>query len=327
MRFGSKRKRSVRKRSVTESARRDRRNPRKKKAPAGPAKRTAVPKRRAMIAAVGRRAGKARGTASQAAVRWSWRVDRLANRELERLHAWLLAAWRGGAAAASATLAWLGARLRPAAAAFFRGLALTDAGLRRACGAAARAATAASEVVTPRRAAAAAIVAAGLLLVASQFVEYRAVQIGGGAYADLPAVAAPPTVAARTAGAAHAYLLVPVGLLAALLGLAAARRRRPRLGLAVAALGLASLALILLVDRPDGLALGAQASRFSGASAVLEDGFYAELAAAAGLLCCGLVYYARPCLIRISSSGRAASARRRRPRRRASSPARVARSA
>ena len=315
------------KRSETESARPPKRNPRKKKAPAGPAKRTAVPKRRAMIAAVRRRIGKAGAAASQTVVRWSWRVDRLANRELERLHAWLLAARRRGAAAAGAALAWLGPRARPPAAAFFRGLALADAGLRRACGAAARAATAASRVVTPRRAAAAAIVLAGLLLAASQFVDYRAVEVGGRAYADLPGVAAAPTVDARTAGAAHAYALVPVGLLAALLGLAAGLRRRPRLGLAVAALGLASLALILLVDRPDGLALGTQASRFSGASAVLEDGFYAELAAAAGLLCCGLVYYARPCLIRISSSGRAASGRRRRPRRRASSPARVARSA
>ena len=53
----------------------------------------------------------------------------------------------------------------------------------------------------------------------------------------------------------------------------------------------------------------------------------AELAAAGALVLAGLLYYARPCRIRISSSGRAASARRRRPRRRDSSPARVARSA
>ena len=282
-----------------------------------------------MIAAVRRRIGQAPATASQTAARWSWRVDRLANRELERAHAWLLVGRRRASAAAAATTAWLAPRLRPPAAACFRGLALADAGLRRAGAAAARAATAASRVLTPRRAAAAAIVVAGLLLVASQFVDYRAVEIGRPGYTGLPGVAAPPTVDARTAGAAHAYVLVPVGLLAVALGVLAAlgRRGRARLGLAVAALGLASLALILLVDRPDGLAVGAQASRFSGASAVLDDGFYAELAAASTLLFCGLLYYARPCLIRISSSGRAASARRRRPRRRASSPARVARRA
>lgn len=320
MKFGSKRKRP---------APRSKPDPRKKKAPAGPAKRTAVPKRRAMIAAVRRRIGQAPKTAAKTAVRWSWRVDRLANRELERAHAWLLSGRRHASAAAAAAAAWLGPRLRPPAAAFFRALALAEAGLRRGGAAAARAASAGSRVLTPRRAAGAAIVVAGLLLVASQFIDYRAVEIGRPGYTGLPGVAAPPTVDSRTAGAAHAYLLVPVGLLAAALGAfaGAGRRPRPRLGLLVAALGLASLALILLVDRPDGLALGAQANRFAGASAVLEDGYYAELAAAAALLSCGLLYYARPCLIRISSSGRAASARRRRPRRPASSPARVARSA
>ncbi|MFN8217024.1 MAG: hypothetical protein U0R71_10575 [Solirubrobacterales bacterium] len=282
-----------------------------------------------MIAAARRRISPAAAGAGRTAARWSWRVDRLGNRELERAHAWLLLGRRRAAAAAAAAVAWSGSRLRPPAAAFFRGLALAEAGLRRAAGAAVRLATAASRALTPRRAAAAAIVAAGLLLVASQFVDYRAVEIGRAGYAGLPGVAAAPTVDARTAGAAHSYVLVPVGALAVVLGLlaGAGRRERSRLGLLAAALGLGALALILLVDRPDGLAVGAQASRFAGASAVLEDGFYAELASAAALLCCGLLYYARPCLIRISSSGRAASARRRRPRRPASSPAKVARSA
>ena len=48
--------------------------------------------------------------------------------------------------------------------------------------------------------------------------------------------------------------------------------------------GLLALAVILLVDLPAGLDAGAQTSRFAGASAVLEDGFYAELAAAGGLV-------------------------------------------
>ncbi|HWO46740.1 MAG TPA: hypothetical protein VNM41_01670, partial [Solirubrobacterales bacterium] len=126
---------------------------------------------------------------------------------------------------------------------------------------------------------------------------------------------------------AHLYLLVPVGLAAIALGLLALRREERRLGLLVAALGLVSIAVILIVDLPHGLDEGSQTSRFAGASAVLEDGFYAELAAAGGLLLAGLLYYARPCRIRISLSGRAASARRRRPRRRASSRARVARNA
>jgi hypothetical protein len=213
------------------------------------------------------------------------------------------------------------------AALFFRGLAVAETWTQRAAALAARTATALSVVITPRRATGAVIVVAGLALVASQFVDYRGVEIGQPGYAGLPEVARPPTVDVKTAGQAHAYVLIPVGALAAALGLLAAALPRRRLGLLVAVLGLLSIAVILLVDLPSGLDAGAQTSRFAGASAVLEDGFYAELAAAGGMILCGLLYYARPCLIRISSSGGAASARRRRPRRRVSSPARVARRA
>jgi hypothetical protein len=220
-----------------------------------------------------------------------------------------------------------GPRLRPVAARFFRGVALGERWVRRAGGLAARGATRASAVLTPQRAIGAVIVAAGCCLVVSQFLDYRAVEIGQPGYSGLSSIARPPTTAVRTAGDAHAYLLVPLGLLAILLGVLATARDRRRLGLTVAALGLVAVAAILLVDLPSGLDEGAQTSRFAGATAVLEDGFYAELAAAAGLVLAGLLYYARPCRIRINSSGRAASARRRRPRRQASSRARVARRA
>jgi hypothetical protein len=269
-----------------------------------------------------------------AAVRWTRRVDRAANRGLERAYPVMR---RGGRSAGAgfdlamaklgAALAWLGARLRRPAASFFRLLAGLERWLRRVCAVAVRAATALSRVVTPRRAAAALIVAAGLLLVASQFIEYRGVEIGQPGYADVPAAATPPTVDQRTAGEAHSYALVPVGLLVCFLGVACGRRERPRWALGAAGLGLVALAVILLIDLPAGTDAGAQNARFSGASAVLTDGFYAELAAAGAMVLAGLLYYARPCRIRISSSGRAASARRRRPRRPDSSRARVARSA
>ncbi|MFL5834154.1 MAG: hypothetical protein ACJ76B_09255 [Solirubrobacterales bacterium] len=223
--------------------------------------------------------------------------------------------------------AWLWPRLRPLLALLFRALAAGDRLVRRACAFLARVATAASRVVTPARAAAIALIGGGALLVVSQFIDYRAVEIGQPGYAGLPDVASVPTRGEKTAGAAHFYLLVPVGLAAIALGAVALRREARRLGLLAAALGLLSLAVILLVDLPAGLDEGSQASRFAGTSAVLQDGFYAELAAAGGLLFAGLLYYARPCRIRINLSGRAASARRRRPRRRASSRAKVARSA
>ncbi len=259
--------------------------------------------------------------------RWSRQVDRAANRGLERAHPAVLRARRHGTLAARRARAFLWPLLRPPLALFFRALGASERALRRLCRALARAATAASRAVTPARAAAAVLIAAAACLVASQFVDYRAVEIGRGGYAGLPQVAAAPTVDARTAGAAHAYLLVPLGALAAALGALALARERRRLGLAVAALGLMALAVILLVDLPAGLDVGSQSSRFAGAGAVLEDGFFGELAAAGGMVLAGLLYYARPCRIRISLSGRAASARRRRPRPRASSRAKVARSA
>lgn len=220
-----------------------------------------------------------------------------------------------------------GPRLRPVAALMFRGIARGESWVRRGCGAAVCGATRASAVVTPRRAIGAVIAAAGICLIVSQFLDYRAVEIGQPGYAGLGSVAQPPTVDVRTAGDAHAYLLVPLGLIAVAVGALAAGREGRRLGLIAAALGLIGVAAILLVDLPDGLDAGAQTSRFAGAEAVLEEGFYAELAAASGLVLAGLLYYARPCRIRTNSSGRAASARRRRPRPRDSSPARVARRA
>jgi hypothetical protein len=259
--------------------------------------------------------------------RLSRQVDRVGNRGLEWAYPILLVAWHRTRSALRRGAAWLGPRLRPLFAYFFRGIALAERGIRALCALLVRAATAASRLLTPARATAAVVIAAGACLVASQFIDYRAVEIGQPGYAGLTEGAQAPTTDIRTAGEAHAYLLVGVGAIAMVLGLLGLRRDRRRLGLLVALLGLVSLAVILLVDLPNGLDEGAQTSRFAGASAVLEDGFFAELAAAGGMVLAGLLYYARPCLIRISSSGRAASGRRRRPRRRASSQARVARSA
>jgi hypothetical protein len=280
-----------------------------------------------MIAAPRRRIGTVFAKLARKPARWSRGVDRAANRGLERAHPALLRSRHIVHTGWKRAVAWAGPGIRPVAAWLFRALALGERRLRSICAAMVRWSTRAAAVLTPRRGIAAAIVGAGVCLVVSQFLDYRAVEIGQPGYAGLPSVAQAPTVDIRTAGDAHAYLLVPVGLLAVALGALAGGYDRRRLGLAVAGLGLLAVAAILLVDLPAGLDAGTQTSRFAGATAVLEDGFYAELAAAAGLILAGLLYYARPCRIRTNSSGRAASARRRRPRRRASSPARVARRA
>jgi hypothetical protein len=280
-----------------------------------------------MIAARRRRLGPVFSKLSKRPAKWSRSVDRAANRGLERAHPVLVRGAHRSRALAKRGAAVAGPVLRPVGVMLFRGIARGERWTRLGSAAAVRAATRASALVTPRRAIGAVIVAAGACLIASQFFDYRAVEIGQPGYAGLTSVARPPTVDVETAGDAHAYLLVPLGLIAIVLGALAAGRDRRRLGLSVAALGLISIAAILLIDLPNGLDAGAQTSRFAGAEAVLEDGFYAELAAAAGLVLAGLLYYARPCRIRINSSGRAASARRRRPRRQDSSPARVARRA
>jgi hypothetical protein len=259
--------------------------------------------------------------------RWSRQADRAVNRGLERAYPPLLPAWHRVAKSSRRGGSWLWPRVRPILAFVFYAVAAGERRLRAAWSLSVRGATAASRTLTPARAAALVLIVGGALLVVSQFVDYRAVEIGQPGYAGLPDVAKAPTIDVRTAGAAHAYLLVPVGLAAMVLGLLALRREARRLGLLVAALGILALAVILLVDLPSGLDEGSQTSRFAGTSAVLEDGFYAELAAAGMMVLAGLLYYARPCRIRISLSGRAASARRRRPRRRASSRARAARRA
>lgn len=279
-----------------------------------------------MIAARRRRAG----SLSERLHKRSRQLDRIGNRGLERAYPTARRAQRHASRAARRAWAWLWPRLKPLLALFFRAVAGLERGARWLAALLARVATAVSAVITPGRAAAGVLIAAGACLVASQFIDYRAVEIGQPGYAglqDLSDMAIAPTVEAKTAGEAHAYLLVPVGILAMILGGLALRREAKRLGLLVAALGLLSLVVILAIDLPNGLDEGAQTSRFAGTSAVLQDGFFAELAAAGGMVLAGLLYYARPCRIRINLSGRAASARRRRPRRRASSRARVARSA
>ena len=218
----------------------------------------------------------------------------------------------------------VGKRLRPVGVLVLRAFGRGERLLRRVSALSARGATRASALLTPARGICLVILASAVCLVVSQFVTYSSVEIGQPAYAGLTS-AAPPTVAAESAGAAHSYVLIPLALIAALVAAMMLRTERRGLGRIVFGLGLVCIALILIIDLPAGTDVGAQSSRFSGATAVLKSGFYAELAAAAGLLIGGLLYYARPCRIPINLSGRAASARRRRRQRRDSSPRKAAR--
>lgn len=280
-----------------------------------------------MIAAKRRRAGAPFSALQKRLARWTRWLDRTGDRALQRAHPLLLGL--GRSSARGARRAWQLARplVVPPLALFFSGLAYADSGLRRLGGGAARIATAASEVLSPRRTIGLVMAATGVCLIVAQFIDYRGVEIGLAGYKGLEDLARPPAVDVKVAGEAHSYLLVVPGAAAIVFGALCVRRENGRAALATIAMAALSLAVILLVDLPAGLDAGAQTSRFAGASAVLQEGFYAELAASGAMLIAGLLYYARPCRIRTNSSGRAASARRRRPRRRASSQARVARSA
>jgi hypothetical protein len=286
-----------------------------------------------MIAAARRRIG----AVLSAAGKRSLQLDRAVARRIEKLRPGVVrrltrvrtvaVRWLRRLRAFVARLARpLGRGLRPPAVLVLRGFSRGERILLRVSAIATRAATRASAVVTPQRAVCAAVVASAVCLIVAQFISYRSVEIGQPGYAGLPA-ATPPTVGSKDAGEAHAFILIPIALLAAVAAVMALRPGRRGLGRVVIGLGLLSIAVILLVDLPAGLDSSAQDSQFAGATAVLEDGFYAQLAAAAGLVLGGLLYYARPCRIPINLSGRAASARRRRPRRQASSQARVARRA
>jgi hypothetical protein len=273
-----------------------------------------------MIAAARRRIA----TVLSGAAKRTRQLDRAVARRIERVRPTLIRrlgqlralVLRGARAVAR--------RLRPAAVLLLRGFSRAERLLRRASAVSVRVATRASAVLTPARAICVVILASAACLVVAQFVTYSSVEIGQPAYAGLPA-AAPPKVASETAGEAHSYVLIPLAVLAAIAAALALRTERRGLGRIVSLLGLAGVAVILIVDLPAGLDAGAQSSRFAAATAVLEEGFYAQLAAAAGLLIGGLLYYARPCRIPINLSGRAASARRRRRRRRDSSPRKAAR--
>jgi hypothetical protein len=244
--------------------------------------------------------------------KWSRRVDRRVDRlfaraepALMRLRHAVAPAWArwsrrlgrvGGAlyARAGRVARWAGRRLRPLGVAGLRTLAFADRRARSAGARAARGATRASGVITPERAICGVIVASAACLLCSQFVDYRAVEVGRPGYAGLPSAASAPTVGAETPVDAHSYLLVAAAVLAGALGVAAARTGRRRLGRVVFLLGLLSVAVVLLVDRPAGLDAGSQASIFSGAVAVLQAGFYAELAAAGGLMLGGTLLAQTP---------------------------------
>jgi hypothetical protein len=168
-------------------------------------------------------------------------------------------------------------------------------------------------VITPTRAVGAVVLAAAIMLAASQFVDYRGVEIGVPQYEGVEAVAPPPQTDRDPAGAAHSYLLLPVAVLA-IGALAFALRGRWQLGRAVSLLGLIAVAVSLLVDMPKGLDEGLTSRAFEGARATLIEGFWVQLSAAAVLVVAGALL-SRYVRLRGQPAGRRTRRTRRRSRR------------
>jgi hypothetical protein len=166
--------------------------------------------------------------------------------------------------------------------------------------------------VTPLRAALAVAAAAAIALAGSQFADYRSISIGTGDYVGVDTVAPPPEVAdARdTAGSAHAWLGIPLAI-AALVAVFLCARGNRRAAWWLAPIGLATIAITLIVDAPKGLDEGSAAVAYEGAEATLLGGFWVQLA------CGGLLVALAPLisgLMAPSESGRAAAWRRKLPR-------------
>jgi hypothetical protein len=179
--------------------------------------------------------------------------------------------------------------------------------------------------VTPARGVAVVAAVSIGVLIASQWVDYRAISVGNDAYAGSVGLVAPaPEIGQEHAGEAHGWVMVPIGV-AALVVLGLALTGRPRLARLLIPLGIAVIAIALIVDVSNGLDEGTAAISYEGAVAHLREGFWLQLAAAAGMIACGLLLpsYLRP--DRAAARTRSSRQRSRRTRKRPSMPIREAR--
>jgi hypothetical protein len=141
--------------------------------------------------------------------------------------------------------------------------------------------------LTPARAVTIVIAGATALLVASQFIDYRAVQVGGSAGRDVSSVNQAPQVAAQTPMDHHSVLVLLLAAAVVAGGvLALGHWRRARLLLL---LGAAVVFVSLAIDAPAGLDEGRGGGAFNNVNAVLLDGFWAQLFAGVVIMVCGLL--------------------------------------
>jgi uncharacterized membrane protein len=141
-------------------------------------------------------------------------------------------------------------------------------------------------VITPARGLAVVALASTITLAASQFSDYRAVEIGTPSYTGVENVAPAPDKDRRSPRSAHGLTVLAIAI--AVFGVTAlAVGGRWRLARLLALLGAAVVAISLLVDAREGLREGLAATTYEGAKAVLLGGFWAQLASGVTLAVSG----------------------------------------
>lgn len=164
--------------------------------------------------------------------------------------------------------------------------------------------------VTPRRATVATGALALILLVASQFTDFRATEIGQPGYGGIEEVITAPRVDVRTPIGAHSVLLLIVAAAGAAGLLGAARSGNRRAAWLMTLAGAVTVVVSLAVDLPAGLDLKEAAIGYSGTSAVLLSGFWMQLAAGVALAVGGLILASSPAPAVRSAGGGAGTPRR-----------------
>src|SRR5689334_6396070 len=143
-----------------------------------------------------------------------------------------------------------------------------------------------SRVVTPARMTAVVALCAAVGLIASQFVDYRAVEVGEPQYQAVESVAPPPSVDSRDARSAHGNWMIAIGG-ASIVVLALSYGRRRRLARLLLVLGGAAVAIAVLHDHDTGLKTGQAGLDYEGAHPVLLAGYWAEIMSGLVLAVCG----------------------------------------
>lgn len=166
-----------------------------------------------------------------------------------------------------------------------------DAVIERLIPAAGRGTDLASAAIDPVRTGAFSCLIAAGLLIGSQFLDYRGVAVGAPLYEGQIAVDAPaPVTATAVTGSAHLWLLIPVAIGAGFLAVGILRGGSRNLAIAIAALGLITVAVALVIDLPKALD-PVNALPYSDATTRLLGGFWAQLSAGIALVASGAVLF------------------------------------